>query len=170
MKRRPFLAALGAMGLGARALRAQDRAGVVFLVRHAEKTDDGRDPPLSEAGRDRARQLVHVLGMAGITKVWSTNYERTRSTAAPLATSLRLDVTPYDPMKLNEFAEVLRGSAGRHLVIGHSNTTPDLVRFLGGDPGLPIPEWEYDRLYAVVTGPGPVMGIQLRYGATSTAR
>jgi broad specificity phosphatase PhoE len=158
------------MGLGARVLRAQDAPGVVFLVRHAEKVDDSRDPPLSPAGRARAEQLIHLLGKAGITKAWSTNYRRTRSTAAPLAVQLGLDLTLYDPSDLAEFAAMLRTSPGRHLVVGHSNTTPGLVRALGGDPGDTIQDWEYDRLYTVVTGPGPVTAIQLRYGAISQAK
>jgi phosphohistidine phosphatase SixA len=170
VKRRPFLAALGAMGLGAQSLRAEDAAGVVFLVRHAEKADDSGDPPLSPAGRERAEELIHLLGKAGITKVWSTNYQRTRSTAAPVAVHLRLDVTLYDAADLAEFATILRTSPGRHLVVGHSNTTPKLVRALGGDPGDPIQDWEYDRLYTVVTGPGPITAVQLRYGTTSLAR
>ena len=36
----------------------------------------------------------------------------------------------------------------RHLVVGHSNTTPPLVELFGGDAGPPIDEAsEYDRLY-----------------------
>jgi phosphohistidine phosphatase SixA len=170
VKRRPFLAALGAMGLGARVLRAQETPGVVFLVRHAEKADDSQDPPLTRAGFERAEQLVHVLGTAGVTKVWTTNYRRTRSTAAPLAASLHLEAAFYDASDLAEFAATLRGSPGRHLVVGHSNTTPKLVRALGGDPGDPIQDWEYDRLYTVVTGPGPITALQLRYGTTSLAK
>jgi broad specificity phosphatase PhoE len=111
-----------------------------------------------------------VLGTGGITKVWSTNYQRTASTAAPLAASLHLDVTPYDPSKLAEFAAVVRATPGRHLVVGHSNTTPELVRALGGDPGELIPDWEYDRLYVVVIGPGGTTAMQLRYGTRSSGK
>jgi len=169
MNRRTALAVLVAL-LGAGTVRAQNAPVVVYLVRHAEKADDSRDPPLGDAGRVRADELTRVLGTAGITKVWSTSYQRTSSTAAPLAASLHLDVTPYDPSKLTEFATLLRATPGRHLVVGHSNTTPELVRALGGDPGAVIPDWEYDRLYVVVIGPGGTTAVQLRYGAPSVAK
>ena len=41
-------------------------------------------------------------------------------------------------------------AGGKHLVVGHSNSTPDLVKLLGGDPVSPINEAsEYDRLYHI---------------------
>jgi hypothetical protein len=32
-------------------------------------------------------------------------------------------------------------------VVGHSDTTPELVKLLGGEPGSPIAPDEYDRMY-----------------------
>jgi hypothetical protein len=37
---------------------------------------------------------------------------------------------------------------------------------LGGDPGAPIEEFEYDRLYAVVIDVDDVSTILLRFGAS----
>ena len=57
-------------------------------------------------------------------------------------------------------------SGGRVLITGHSNTTPALVDFLGGDSVSAIHEAEYDRLYIVVIGPGRVAtSVLLRFGA-----
>lgn len=125
---------------------------VVFLVRHAEK-EEGLDPALTEAGRARAEELARTLRDAGIERVHSTDYARTRATAAPLAERLGLEVELYDPRALPSFLEGVRDSGGRHLVVGHSNTTPQAVGLLGGEPGEPIVEaTEYDRLYAVTLG------------------
>ena len=146
---------------------ASDSTVVIYLVRHAEKLDDSRDPPLSEAGKTRANELRHVLGEAGITHIWSTPLVRARSTAAPIAAQLSLPVEVYDASKLQEFAAMLKRSPGRHLVVGHSNTTPELVRWLGGDPGPPIVDTEYDRLYVVAVTPSAVVTSRIRFGATS---
>ena len=52
------------------------------------------------------------------------------------------------------------------LVVGHSNTTPQLAELLGAEPGDPIVEkTEYDRLYVINldTGEGTIQ----RFGAPS---
>jgi broad specificity phosphatase PhoE len=133
---------------------AEGAPSVFFLVRHAEKADQSEDPPLTEEGHARARALADLLRDAGITEIFSSDFERTRDTAAPLAGDLGLAVTPYDPTRLPELARTLLSSPGRVLVVGHSNTTPELAGLLGGEPGAPIPETEYDRLYVLHHHPG----------------
>ena len=138
---------------------------VVYLVRHAEKADTSRDPALSPAGKARAADLARMLGDAGVTQVWSTDFERTRSTARPTAEARGLQVQIYDPNDLKGFAARLAATPGRHLVVGHSNTTPALVRALGGTPGNLMADSEYDRFYAVVLGGSTPVTVQLRWGA-----
>lgn len=146
-------------------LSAQESAVVVYLVRHAEKLDDSRNPPLDEAGLARASLLAVMLRDAGVTHVWSTDYLRTQHTAKPLAAAAGREVASYDPRDLGAFAAKLRSLPGRHLVVGHSNTTPQLVEALGGDPGSPIADSEYDRLYVVTVSNGAVTTVLLRFGA-----
>lgn len=143
---------------------------VVVLVRHAERAEDGtNDPPISEAGRARAAILAGIVRDAGITHVHSTDLLRTRQTGAPFVEATGLAVEVYDPSDLPGFAARLRAQPGRHLVLGHSNTTPELVTALGGDAGGPIDDGEFDRLY-VLTLParGPTSTVLLRYGAPFT--
>jgi phosphohistidine phosphatase SixA len=144
---------------------AEDELATVFLVRHAEKVEIGDDPALSEAGEERAEALANLLRDAGIGAIYTTDYVRTRETAAPLASMLGLGLTLYEPEKLEELAAEIRQRGGRCLVVGHSNTTPFLTALLGGDPGEPIDEEsEYDRLYVVTMAPGGVVStVVLRY-------
>jgi len=154
----------------------EPEGGVVYLVRHAEKVTDGgamvvedpKDPPLTVAGEARAAALAELLKEVGITQVWSTDYIRTRETAAPLAKALGLEVMLYNPSDLQGFAETLKARQNETaLVVGHSNTTPALVEALGGDGGMPIDEKaEYDRLY-VVSLPSGASEL-MRYGALYT--
>ena len=139
---------------------------VVYLVRHAEKADDGTDdPPLALAGQIRVRMLQQLLSDAGLTHVYTTDLKRTRDTVRPFAEALGGDAIIYDPRQLGVLAATILGTPGTHLVSGHSNTTPLLVAALGGDPFGPIDELEYDRLYIVVILPGqaPVTTL-LRFG------
>ncbi|MFH1763962.1 MAG: histidine phosphatase family protein [Gemmatimonadota bacterium] len=161
---------------GPEAGEAQQQTAIL-LVRHAERADDGgmdpqmamdpamaEDPPLPAAGRLRSALLAEMLRDAGITAIHSTDYRRTRETALPTSAATGVEVAMYDPSGLDAFAAELRSSPGRHLVVGHSNTTHDLVTALGGDPGPPIESLEYDRIYLVSIEGGGVRTILLRFG------
>ena len=128
---------------------------LIVVVRHAEKVDDGRDPALSEAGAARAAALAELLADAGIERVLSTDYIRTRETARPTAEAAGVDVELYDPADLPGLSAMLLDAPDRAiLVVGHSNTTPALVEALTGEPADFMPEEEYDRLYRVRVGEG----------------
>ena len=102
---------------------------VIYLVRHAETAPDGTpDPALSGEGRARAARLAAMLGAAGLEAVHTTPYRRTRGTADAVASAAGLQPREYDPRALEAFAAQLVGEGGTHLVVGHSNTTPALVR------------------------------------------
>lgn len=139
----------------------------IYLVRHAEKTKDKNDPALTIAGQERAQLLAEKLADAGITRIHSSDYTRTRDTAQPLADRLGLTVELYDPRDLPAMAEKLKAATGTHLVVGHSNTTPPLTELLGGEGGEPIVEaTEYDRLYRVdITKDGSASSELMRFGA-----
>lgn len=139
---------------------------LVFLVRHAEKVDASRDPKLSAAGSERAEELARVLRDANIKHVHSSDFIRTRDTAAPIAARLDLKVELYDPHDLPSLVRKLRQAGGRHLIVGHSTSTPGAVELLGGKPGTDINEaGEFDRLYIVTAdASGEVSTVLMRYG------
>jgi phosphohistidine phosphatase SixA len=149
--------------------RISPSENIVFLVRHAERADDGmmtgqEDPHLSDAGKARADELARILADAEITGVYSTDYVRTRETAGPTAEAYGLTIRLYDADSLEAFADGLETRPGRHLVVGHSNTTPRLVAALGGDPHGEIAAMEYDRLYVLDVGGRTARTVLLRFG------
>jgi phosphohistidine phosphatase SixA len=141
-----------------------DAGRIVVVVRHAEAhREPGGDPALTPAGESRAERLAELLGDAGIEVVHTSDYRRTRSTAAPLAARLGITPVVYDARDLAGFADRLLTERGRHLVLGHSNTNPELVRLLGGEPGGEITEHEHDRVYLLVFDVDGVRTIVVRY-------
>lgn len=156
----------------------QDRPSsfsIVYVVRHAERADDGmaepsaamtstKDPDLSAEGRARARRLASMLRDAGITRVLATEYRRTRQTAEPLASSagVEIETTPASDVS----ALVARVAAHRSplLIIGHSNTVPDILQALGIEDVIRLADEEYDNLFVVVrSSTGPPVLARLRY-------
>lgn len=121
-----------------------------YLVRHAEKELDISDPPLTDIGKERAQALAKRLERVNLTRIYSTETRRTRDTAKPTAKAQGLDIMIYDGAKLNEFAKTLKFEKGPILIVGHSNTTPELAEHLSGIKSDPIIEaTEYDRFYTV---------------------
>lgn len=165
---RGAIAALALLALTA-CSQAAPKPDAIFLVRHAEKTTEATDPSLTDAGQARAEALADRLVDEGITHIHSTDTIRTRDTAGPLAKRIGLTLALYDGGDLPAMAAKLKAMPGRHLVVGHSNTTPQLTELLGGDGGTPIVEaTEYDRLYIVTMTPGePVKSYLTRFGAAS---
>ena len=123
----------------------------VYLVRHAEK-GDGEDPDLTEAGRERAERLSRLLADEEIVAVFTTPFRRTRQTATPTAEHQGVPVSTYDAGQLTKIAErvVNAHRGGSVLVVGHSNTTPELATILSeGETFEAISEDDYGTLLVI---------------------
>jgi phosphohistidine phosphatase SixA len=149
----------------------------VILVRHAEKAAvPGDDPPLSAAGEARSLALLDALRDAGVQAVVTTQLQRTRLTAAPLARELGLtpEVVPVAGDAATHARQVAEHVLARHagrtvLVVGHSNTIPAIVAALGGGAAEPIDDGTYDDLYVVTrAADGAARRLHVRYGSAET--
>src|SRR5580765_6446052 len=126
--RRPIALLAALVLFAATEVRAQS---AIILVRHAERLDESSDSPLSAAGEQRAQLLARMLDSVGVTAIYTTHYQRTVKTAEPLATRLGLTIAKDDP----PVAELLRRIRESHptgtvLIVGHSNTVPELLTAL----------------------------------------
>src|SRR5688500_14733808 len=131
---------------------------IIVVVRHAEKaTDDPKDPTLSEAGPARAEALAVALKGLPLQHAISTQYKRTRDTAAPAAKAAGIDVhvKPVDATNSATYAKDLaahirQDHAGQNLlIVGHSNTVPEIVQAFTGVAPAPMADDEFDRIYVV---------------------
>ena len=134
-------------------LTTDEDATIIYLVRHAEKQDNGKDPELTKAGRERAEKLSMLLKSTKIDEIFSTDYLRTKQTLESIANDKGLSITIYNPNDLTSFAQMLkRDFIGKKLVVsGHSNTTANLVNLLVGDSVYEnINEDEYAFFFIVI--------------------
>lgn len=180
LRRRPLLTPIWLSALAALVLLAVGAwfwsslaTTTIIVVRHAEKelgTID--DPPLSQVGDQRAELLARMFGEregpGRIAAIFASDTRRAQLTAAPLAERLHIAViTMKDPKDVEGLARQIRsGYRGqRVLVIGHSNTVPDIVRAVSRTIRVPaLPDDDYSTIY-IVTVPtlGPASVLKLTY-------
>jgi broad specificity phosphatase PhoE len=129
---------------------------VVVIVRHAEKAaKGGDDPDLSSAGRARADELARILKDSGITAIFTTEFKRTQETAAPTATSAHLAPTVVAAKDTAALVAKLHQLSGNALVVGHGDTISNIVKALGINSSINIPDADYSELLIVTLGDKP---------------
>ena len=136
-------------------------ADPVFVMRHLQKAE-GADPPLSAEGAANARAVADMLAKSGIKAIFATPTRRAMETAQPLAARLGLTVTPYDPSKPEALAAAAAKVQGAVLVVGHSNTVPDLVARFGGKQPISLGEQDYGTVFVVTHDDGKVSRIEIQ--------
>jgi len=179
-RRRTFLAPLWLLAMAGVFLVAMAFAywnsattTTIVLVRHAEKQLGAiSDAPLSPQGEVRATRLAQMFGdnepFGRLERIYVTNTRRTQQTSASVAQRLGINAVVVDSKTdSRELARrVLRENrGGRALIVGHSNTVPEVVAELARVQNVPpIGEEEFDTLY-VVTVPtiGKVSVLRLKY-------
>jgi phosphohistidine phosphatase SixA len=161
-----------------RAMDDDFKPTTVILVRHAERADAPReDPPLNQEGVARAQKLASLLGSSGVKAIYTSQFLRAKQTAEPLAKQLGVTVTPIalqtkqgNPRQVSEesirkIVDAIMERAGEtSLVIGHSNSVPDVIKMLGGDTVPSIDEKAFDDLFIVtVYARGKAKVLHLKY-------
>jgi broad specificity phosphatase PhoE len=133
------------------ACTAQNSPKTIYIVRHAEKQLEGKDPVLAYVGGVRAKKLAQILENQSIKRVLSTDFIRTRDTGEPTAAAAGLTLEIYDPKNQEALVGDLRASEGNVLVVGHSNTVSQLANaFIDeGEKFADLTDLEYDFIYVV---------------------
>lgn len=147
----------------------------VILVRHAERDTlfAGTDQPLSAVGILRAKELARVVGDVKFDAIYTTRWARTRQTALPVVAAANDSIRLMDGTDFRAQAEMLRTKhAGQTvLVVGHSDSVPQLVWALTGVETPPLGHLEYDTLWMVTIAPdGATKAMKLRYGAKTPGK
>lgn len=144
-------------------LEAAPTPTVVYLVRHAEKASQpAADPPLTAAGRSRARALAGFMVPIHPVAVIHTQFLRTRQTANPTVVALHIsgtliarDVDPVPNAKA-VVAKIRQQFSGKTtLVVGHSDSVPEIIRRLGVTHPPTISESQFSRIFKVTKGVWP---------------
>jgi len=145
-------------------------ATTLLVLRHADRLEN--QDVLTPEGLARAQELVHVGQKAGIVAIYRSDTDRARDTAVPLATALGITPVMYPS---NDVAALVNSIVADHrgeklLIVGHSNTVPQIIAAAGG-PSLPdIETGEFDNLFVLTACRcwcGRPTLVNLQYGALS---
>ncbi len=155
---------------------AAEQPTTILVLQHAERFDftkTNNDPQLTPEGKQRAKELVHAVGNAGIAAVFSPKAKRMEQTVQPLQRFLKLpELNYYEQGSRDKMLRLIRDKykgkevlivgAGAHMGSGGIH---EIIK----DLGCTGPECEskdaYDNLFVVtVYGPGKATVAKLRYG------
>jgi phosphohistidine phosphatase SixA len=134
--------------LGSFVFRLQAAPAEIYLVRHAEKVKSAnKDPELSACGLAQA-QAMAVLIPATLTSIYHSGYQRTQQTAEQIRLNQpTASVKAYDARDLAALAKAIQQQNSPVLVVGHSNTTPELIYLLSQLTPPQIGEQDYGVVY-----------------------
>jgi phosphohistidine phosphatase SixA len=120
----------------------------IYLVRHAEKLKSAdKDPELSPCGLAQAKAMAKLIPTA-LNTIYHSGYQRTQQTAQQVALAQSdAKLQPYNAGDLPALAAKILQQDSTVLVVGHSNTTPELIHLLSQLPAPQITEQDYGVVY-----------------------
>lgn len=121
----------------------------LYFIRHAHKQSGDAtapDPRLSACGEAQAAALATLLQHLDLKTLYHTPYQRTRQTAAALLQPKR-QLQLYQPADTVAFSQQLLAQQDSALVVGHSNTVPQLIQLLSNQHITALTEQDYGMIY-----------------------
>lgn len=154
MKFGAILTVLAATILAGCATTPPTPAPAFYVVRHLNTPEGQRDPDLLPEGQRMAALLPARLAAHPPRAIFVSDYRRTRQTAAAVAARWGLTPVVYDPADTPGLVARVRAAAGPVLIVGHSNTVPDIVEQLGGTRPDPLSHPDFGDLWIIRPGGG----------------
>ena len=147
--------------------KVADSVSTFYFIRHAEKDrsdSENIDPELSQKGLGRAMHWAEILDEVPIDAIYSTDYERTQMTAAPMAVKKNLTVQIYDPRLIDIEQFKAENLNKKVFIVGHSNTTPEFVnKMIGQEKYGQIDDLQNGSLFIVEIVNGITTDMQLNF-------
>lgn len=125
---------------------------LILLTRHAEKADESDDALLSTIGQEHAERLAQLLSTQRVTAIFVSERQRTQQTAQPLAQKQGVTPVILPAAQRAELRRRLMALPKRDvaLVVGHSNTLPNILADLGVPSEQKPRSVEYGDLFIVI--------------------
>ena len=130
-----------------------------YVMRHLDTPEGVTDPNLTAEGQRKAALLPEWFAADPPVAIYVTDTKRARQTAAPLGKALGVTPKIYNPADPATLVRMVQSeTGGAVLVVGHSNTVPDIVALLGGTRPEPIAATQFGDIWHI----SPATGNTLR--------
>ncbi|MEZ5497004.1 MAG: winged helix-turn-helix domain-containing protein [Gammaproteobacteria bacterium] len=131
--------------------QTQGNSTQLFILRHTEKQSiETEDPELSSEGVERAKYWKKVLQHISFDAIYTTDFIRNVQTAKLIAGDENAKLEIYYPMSFEVVRFLQKVKGQKILIIGHSNTIPDMVnRLIGENSYPPMSHRNYNQMYIV---------------------
>lgn len=142
----PLLMALSAC------VTVDDNAGgepLYYVMRHLNTPEGQRDPDLLPEGTAAAARVPALLAQRRPAVIYVSDFKRTRQTAAAVAARWGLTPIIYNPADTPALIARVRAGPWPVLIVGHSNTVPDIVEQLGGPRPAPLSHPDFGDLWRI---------------------
>ena len=122
---------------------------VYYVMRHLHTPEGQRDPDLTAEGQAAAQRVPDMLAGERPAAVYVSDFKRTRQTAAAVAARYGLTPIVYNPADTPALVALVRQGPWPVLIVGHSNTVPDIVQQLGGTRPGPLSHPDFGDLWRI---------------------
>ncbi len=129
-----------------------DNAGgepLYYVMRHLNTPEGQRDPDLLPEGTATAARVPAALARQRPVAIYVSDFKRTRQTAAAVAARWGLTPIVYNPADTPGLVARVRAGPWPVLIVGHSNTVPDIVEQLGGTRPAPLSHPDFGDLWRI---------------------
>ena len=124
----------------------------IYVTRHHDTPAGERDPDLLPQGKARAEALARWFKGKKLKAIYVSDFKRTRQTTAPLAAERGITLEVYDPRDTPAIVARAKATSAPVLIVGHSNTVPDIVQQLGGERPADLAHEDFGDVWTVRRG------------------
>ena len=121
----------------------------IYVMRHLHTLAGVRDPDLTAEGQRTAVLLASWFRRGPPAMIYVSSANRAQQTAAPLAAALRITPILYDPADTPALIAAVARETRTLLIVGHSNTVPDIIQRLGGKPPAPLVHEDFGDIWTI---------------------
>ena len=120
-----------------------------YVMRHLHTPAGATDPDLTTEGQRYAAAVSAWFRRDPPDVIYVSSTKRAQQTAAVLAQRLRLTPKIYDPRDTPALLAAVIKEPGTVLIVGHSNTVPDIVAGLGGTRPGPLVHEDFGDIWHI---------------------